>query len=108
MRGAESGTIELVLLRQKQFSGAGLKAFHNVIGNRIHKLDYIAFAQQLPTETVQTLNFPPALMSFVCLFANASGKLASGNGCDQKCEQCNPILRVGNRKRSNWRQEEVI
>src|SRR6266478_10130002 len=106
MRGAESGTIELVLLGQKQFGSACLKAFHNVIGNRIHELDYITFAQHLAAESVQTLNFPPALMSFVCLFANARGKLASGNGRDQKREQGHPVLRVTDRQRSDRRQEE--
>src|ERR1700745_1109639 len=108
MRGPQSKTIKFFLRGQKQSAAPGLKAFHNVIGNRIHELDYIAFAQHLAAELVQTLNFPPALMSFVCLFANARRKLASGNGRDQKREQGHPVLRVTDRKRSDRRQEEIV
>ncbi len=108
MRGAESGAIEFVLLWQKQFRGAGLKTFHNVIGDRVHQLNYIAFTQQLPAETVQTLAFPPVLMRFIGFFANARGKLASGNGRNQEREQGHPILRIANRKCSYRRQEEIV
>src|SRR5438552_1204550 len=69
--GAETGAIKFILLRQKQFCGSGFKAFDDVIGYRVHKLDHIAFTQQLPAEAVQTLNFPPALMRLIRFFANA-------------------------------------
>ena len=80
--GAESRTVKFVFLRQEKLRRAGLKAFHNVIRNGVHELDYIPLAQQLAAETVETLDFPPSLMSFIRLFANARGKLASGNRRD--------------------------
>src|SRR5207249_6051546 len=39
--GAESRTVKFVFLRQEKLRRAGLKAFHNVIRNGVHELDYI-------------------------------------------------------------------
>jgi len=79
-----------------------------VIGDRIHQLDDISFAQELLAEIVQTLHLPPPAVRRIGFHADACGKLASDNRGRQKRPKRHPVLRVGNRKRPDgWQKIKV-
>src|SRR5207237_4649687 len=94
MGGAESGTIELVFLREEKLGCASFKALHKVVRNGVHQLDDVAFPEELPAEAVQALHFAPALMRLMGFFANTRREPAAGYRGDQKRKQSYPVLRI--------------
>ena len=108
MGGAESGTIELVFLREEKLGCASFKALHKVVRNGVHQLDDVAFPEELPAEAVQALHFAPALMRLMGFFANTRREPAAGYRGDQKRKQSYPVLRIRNCEGSHRGQEEII
>jgi len=105
---AVAGAVELFFLRDEKFGGTGFEAIDDVVGNGVHELDDVAFAEEFLAEGVEAFDFAATAVGGVGFFANASGELATGDGGDEKREKSDPILGIGDGEGADGSEEKIV
>src|ERR1051325_5901081 len=67
-----------------------------------------AIPKQFLRKDIKPLNLSSTLIGCIGFFAYANGKMTAHNRGHQERKKSHPILRIGNRKSADWRQEEEV
>jgi hypothetical protein len=100
--------IDFLFFGEQQGGGADFENVHNLRGNAVEQLDYVAGFQQALAEGVEFFDFAASLRGVLGFLTGAGGKVAGQYRDNQKGEKRNPILRVGDGEAANGRQEIIV
>ncbi len=103
-----AGAIDFLFFGQEEGGGADFEDIHDLRGDAVEQLDYVAGFEQALAEGIEFFDFTAALRGVFGFLAGASGKMAGQHGDHQKSEERDPILRVGDRESADWRQEIIV
>ncbi len=105
---SETGAIELVFLREEEFGGAGFETFDDVVGDGVHELNDVTFAEEFAAEAVEAFDLAAAQIGFVGFEADAIGKLAAGDRDEKEDEKGDPVLWVGDGEQADRWEKEIV
>ncbi len=86
----------------------GAEDLDHLDGNCIDQAEHVVRGQHLLAEGVELLQFAAAAVGVVGLPPRTFGELAGNDGSEQKGEERNPVLRIGDGEGANRRQEKEV
>ena len=103
-----AGAVDFLLFGEKQGGGADFEDIHDLGGDAIEELNHVAGFEKALAESVELFDFAAALRGMLGLLTSTSGKMARKHGNDEKSEERDPILGIGDGKSAHGRQEVEI
>src|SRR5208283_3915666 len=88
--------------------GRAVEGVGHAGGDEVEQLGDVLRLQQLTAEAVEHLGFEAACVCLVRLLADAAGQMAGVDGCAEKDEESDPVLRVVDGESADRRKEVVV
>ncbi len=106
----DCGVVDLLALavHGKQSGRGGAEDLHYLAGDDIQQLEHIVRGEQLLAKSVELLQFAAMGVGIFGLAPRALGELAGDDCGDQKGEERDPILGIGDGERAVRREEEEV
>ena len=97
-----------VVRRQADGHARQLEAARHVAGQRVDRTHGFGRQQHVPRQVEQARHLVPACDGLVRTGLDGGRQIARDDGDDQKGEQRDPVLRIGDRERADRRKEEEV
>ena len=102
------GVVHLLAVHGKHSGESGAEDLHHLDGNRIDEAEDVVGRQHLLAEGIELLQFTASAVGVVGFPARPIGELAGNDGSEQKGEECDPVLRIGDGEGANGRQKKKL